>query len=1277
MSDNEGPEFDEEYVPEGGIRIGDIYIPPPPAPACTMDATGPRLVITHIENEFFKSYAGKQVLGPFHKSFTSIVGPNGSGKSNVIDSMLFVFGYRAQKIRSKKLSVLIHNSDTHPNVNSCRVAVHFQEILDKEGDDFEEMPNTKIVVARTAFKDNSSFYEINGKRAQFKDVAKLLRAKGIDLDHNRFLILQGEVESISLMKPKALTEHDTGMLEFLEDIIGTSRFKMPIQMLANKVTELSELRTEKLNRVKLVEKEKDELEGPMREAVGWLSLSNEKTKLENKSLQGRIKNLQLNIGKQEEQKNEIESSASELTNKLKELSARRKEIETEVTSKGKEFSTTGKEVERLTAEFNKLEVEDTNLKEDLKNTHNRRKKLIQLLKLEKEKLERLESLPQENKGKIDELEEQRVKLEAKVCDEEANYETAMATLKQETQVYQDEREKHESKLVGLRNGVDGAQSELTIAQNEYSVYTSAAEKEKIRLDQLKNSIDSTKQQISDKGSRLAELKKTIPGKENELTAAQKDAQNAAAEYEEIKLQLQQARGEYEEKSSAQAASKSHGRVHDALMQQKRNGNIPGIIGRLGDLGAIEKKYDVAISTAGKGFLNTIIVDSSHTAKACIEFLKKNDVGRGKFLALEKTTHFQANCDQRLTAPQGVPRLFDLIKVSNAEIRTAFYHYLRDTLVANNMQQATEIAYGATRYRVVTLEGQIIEISGTMSGGGTQKLSGLMGQQVAQQEIDPKLINKLQKSIDQLDYQYRELYNTKQRLEDDITRLTKEIRELQKEERKLSVEVNPLQDQIKMLTNQVAEQEKRVADSTPDKKKVAELDKLVKAAEATYDAATDKASEIEVKVKNCDAKIKEITGTKIKSVQKKRDEAATRLDKIKKEITRLEVETRNSERDMKKSTDKITSLEEEKTEFEDSMKKIVARREEIEVICSKVMTDKTEKIEEQEGIAGNIKELKKKQDEVSKEETELKSSRIEVDQKIEKIDNDIRQLTNLVHCYKRDLKKLKLVDVPDQEMEELTTYADDQLEDLDLEELKAKIQEAIAKLNQSRPNMAAINEFKKKEETYMARAAELEEMTKLRDEQRKHHDDLRKQRLTDFMEGFGIITGKLKEMYQMITLGGDAELELVDSLDPFTEGIVFSVRPPKKSWKNITNLSGGEKTLSSLALVFALHYYKPTPLYVMDEIDAALDFKNVSIVANYIKERTKNAQFIIISLRSNMFELADRLVGIYKTYNCTKSITIDPEKIADKEKGQEKTDVSGVTSGSQIPSSQPLREMEVN
>merc|ERR1712137_204705 len=204
----------------------------------------------------------------------------------------------------------------------------------------------------------------------------------------------------------------------------------------------------------------------------------------------------------------------------------------------------------------------------------------------------------------------------------------------------------------------------------------------------------------------------------------------------------------------------------------------------------------------------------------------------------------------------------------------------------------------------------------------------------------------------------------------------------------------------------------------------------------------------------------------------------------------------------------------------------------------------------------------------------------------------------------------------------------------------KLQE---KLKTMSPNMGAISEYQAKDKECAERNSELGDLTKQRDDQQSVCEQLRKKRLEEFMKGFAAINKKLKEMYRMITLEGDATLDFVDSLDPFGEGIVFSVRPPKKSWKPIANLSGGEKTLSSLALVFALHHYKPTPLYFMDEIDAALDFKNVSIVAHYIKERTKNAQFIIISLRNNMFELADHLIGIYKPDNCTQSVTINPNE----------------------------------
>ncbi|MEQ2233925.1 Structural maintenance of chromosomes protein 4 [Ilyodon furcidens] len=246
-------------------------------------------------------------------------------------------------------------------------------------------------------------------------------------------------------------------------------------------------------------------------------------------------------------------------------------------------------------------------------------------------------------------------------------------------------------------------------------------------------------------------------------------------------------------------------------------------------------------------------------------------------------------------------------------------------------------------------------------------------------------------------------------------------------------------------------------------------------------------------------------------------------------------------------------------------------------------------------------------------------------------------------------KLSLHTIEDQPAEELCVFPPAELEAISNPNILVnKMSTLEIQCGQMKPNLGAIAEYKKKEELYLQRVAQLDEITAERDKFKHAFEDLRKQRLTEFMSGFNMITNKLKENYQMLTLGGDAELELVDSLDPFSEGIMFSVRPPKKSWKKIFNLSGGEKTLSSLALVFALHHYKPTPLYFMDEIDAALDFKNVSIVACYIYEQTKNAQFIIISLRNNMFEIADRLIGIYKTHNTTKSVGINPKTIVFRE-----------------------------
>ncbi len=239
------------------------FVPPPLPVAAPPAPTGPktRLTIHKMVLQDFKSYAGRQEIGPFHKSFSAVVGPNGSGKSNVIDALLFVFGWRANKMRQGKLGELIHNSAGKQDVPSCTVEVWFREIEDLPGPDaFRVVPNSRLIIARTAFKSNTSNYTINGRKSTFTEVTTLLKGRGIDLDHKRFLILQGEVESIAQMPPKGKTEHEEGLLEYLEDIIGTSDFKEPIEAAAVKVDECNEQRSVKLERLKFVQKEKQSLE---------------------------------------------------------------------------------------------------------------------------------------------------------------------------------------------------------------------------------------------------------------------------------------------------------------------------------------------------------------------------------------------------------------------------------------------------------------------------------------------------------------------------------------------------------------------------------------------------------------------------------------------------------------------------------------------------------------------------------------------------------------------------------------------------------------------------------------------------------------------------------------------------------------------------------------------------------------------------------------------------------------------------------------------------------
>lgn len=657
------------------------------------------------------------------------------------------------------------------------------------------------------------------------------------------------------------------------------------------------------------------------------------------------------------------------------------------------------------------------------------------------------------------------------------------------------------------------------------------------------------------------------------------------------------------------------------------------------MGAIDAKYDVAISTAC-GPLDNIIVDTVTTAQACITFLRQHNIGRATFIPLEKQQRFLSKCHSKIQTPENVHRLFDLIKVEDERVLPAFYYALHDTLVAQDLDQATRIAYGRTRYRVVTLKGELIELSGTMSGGGRTVLRGRMGQKVVRSEPSSADIETLQSQLDTVFEECNNLRTKQQPLEQQIHVLTTALQDMKMDRKKFGIEVQTLREQEPSLQAQLKEQEKKAAHSISDPKKVAQLQQVLDAAKLHLDEVEESSASVERKVEHINSKIDDISGNRVRDQQKKIAQLTKSIDKAKAEVCRLQVAIKTSERNVKKTEKYIETLESDIHTCEERLRNIQKEKLEFEE-HGKIILDELKELNEALTERDDaISSLRDELNELQAHEDKMKAVKIDLDQKLHESRKLLKELQHVIPEYNRKIAELELRSVPRETLETLKDLTEEEIDELDVKIVAQNLQKARKKLPEQIPNMKIIADYQEKDALYIRRVAELEEMTLTRNKMRDMYETARRRRIQEFQDGFSLITTKLKEMYQMITLGGDAELELVDSLDPFSEGIAFSVRPPKKSWKSISNLSGGEKTLSSLALVFALHHYKPTPVYFMDEIDAALDFKNVSIVGNYIKERTKNAQFIVISLRSNMFELADYLVGIYKTRNCSKSVTLN-------------------------------------
>nr|AAS90118.1 condensin subunit [Tetrahymena thermophila] len=1289
-----------------------------------------RLIVKQIVLENFKSYQGRQVIGPFHKRFTSVVGPNGSGKSNLIESLLFVFGKKASWMRLKKLEQLIHNSSKHQNVKKASVEVTFHEIRDKEGEEYEVIPGTEFTVRRTVNKSSVSKYEINDKEVSHVEVTDTLKQKGIDLTNNRFLILQGEVEQISLMKPRSGDPEKPGLLEYLEDIIGSNQFKEDIEKKDEEYEVLQNERREKGERMRIHEADLEKLQESKNLAIEYIR--NEKLSYQMTNIIGQIDLLRSkkDIEKFETKIKQNEQQNVEMREKFKQQLKENEQVIKEYKQSKAEIEKKDYEVQKYKGQLKKLNERDELIRQKLVlETENQTKAEKQLEDLQDEYKKAIRD-QKEYQSELPEKQDRLRKLLTKKDDEDEKLRELKSKVNNENQKLVKEKKEMEKKLQPIKEKKLEVQSKRDTLQNRFTLISQDATAIQNEYEKNQNELEKAKQLIEDQHTLIKQIAQAIQAIEAGYEKQEADNKECRIIEEKIIKAISECKQKIDQTKQSNQDSQTRNKVLNELMIAQQQGKLRGICGRLGDLAAINEEYDVAITTAC-GQLDNIIVDRYDDAQNAVNYLRKEKIGKAQFIALDKIEHNRQYMEKQFQCPRGSQRLFDLIQFKDQKYKVAFYFALRNTLVCDNIDLATEIAYGQQRHRVVTKKGELIDDSGVMSGGGAARRGGVASQ--LKVEISPEEVERYQAeySRNQQDLeQIREtIQNTNKQLntfiqekmylvkqleakkfdqqlqEDNVTRCQNRLKALQKqmdEQEQNAKERQVIKQELEKFESEYHEYDGQIMELN---KKITDIDEKInksggqelKQQQEICKNIQNQTLELQADVNKKTAKLKDLEKT-LKNNEREKNETQERIKKIKASIDPLKDQQQKLEedavkvfKDQQQAGQQLAMLQEQQKQrdeqkagiekiikdMKDALEKLKKEKDDFEAKINKAKEDQNRSehviannrntykeitksydflqfIDEIAGYQINESEDKKSDDQnnldnISILEESIMQSMMDEEKNTQDKEDDEEIPENNDKQNKKirsskNTKKISSIDVYDDIGQELIEQLENHRESLKIE--KAKAEEKLKSMTND-ANITTITEFKNKYIEFKSKKEEFERVKNRISELKVDIDRLKKERFEKFMSGFNLISAKLKETYQTLTNGGDAELELIDSLDPFSDGVNFTVRPPKKSWKQISKLSGGEKTLSSLSLVFALHYYKPTPLYFMDEIDAALDFKNVSIVGNYIQERTKNAQFIIISLRNNMFELANKLVGVYKTYDTTKTIAIIPELIYQK------------------------------
>ena len=1169
------------------------------------------MIFKKIEMVGFKSFADRTVI-EFSDNFTAIVGPNGCGKSNVSDAIRWVLGEQSPKtLRGDSMQDVIFNgTEKRKSLSYCEVTLTFDNTTRFFNFDYDE-----LAITRKLYRSGESEYLINRNTCHLRDITNLLYNSGLG-KNGYSVVSQGKVTELVDAKPESRRA-------MFEDAAGISKYKNDKREAERKLERTSD----NLTRVKDILSEIERQMGPLKKQA-----ENAKKYLEYK---GKLKDLEVNAYiYQYENANDVKEKINlKLDAVNKQIEMREQDLDKankdydksmfDLTNFDKMLAALNEKILELTINLEKQESETKLARERINFTYKENDRLH----LDKSNAETaIENFEEEKELKETTYKKLKDDLEAleKSFEELSN---SYLTIANELALSEDEAGQSQQKVIETLGSLSDIKSSVSRLTAEKELLTNS-------LGNLRGDIQNLINRKQENEKLYNESKSVLGDKEDELSTIKANIESLASKnyiaerrlkeldtekanintqikvFENRKKLLTDLQNEYEGYSYA---------IKKLLRESEKNSELKKkIVGVVASLIKVPEKFETAIEVALGGAVQNIVTYDEEGAKDLIKFLKDNSYGRATFLPI--TSMKRRDFDQRLIA--GKPGCFGVASSLvdyDKKIDNVVSNLLGGTVIVDTLYTAVNLAKSSGySFRIVTIDGDVVNPQGSLTGGSKKaESSNLIGREREIETLGIEII-KLQKRINDIDKELKEI-------NDDFSNQKTKINEYNEKKNNLEILIASEREKLNKF--------KSIFEETEDNLKVEEMEKTtvenkLKLINEELTRAEKVESALSGNKVDADELIKE-KKEKFEKLRVERDKINNNILSVKVEIAETKTKINSVESDIERIDNEVGRLKMSLV----SVNEQISKNEEFINSCEEMIKQKLASAPSSEKKVELETQVAKRQN--------VEADKAKLSEEIKNLDNNkaslMSELSNLRDKKFREEMNLSKVDTELEQMQEriyeeyslsYSTCLDLRRADFDIDVAMPEISKLKKDINAlGYVNVNAIEDCKALLDRYDDMNGQAQDLEKAQDDLNKIIKDLSTIMIEKFNNELDRINESFKLTFKELFGGGTAKLALADEQDPLESGVEIYAQPPGKKIQNMTLLSGGEKSLTAMAVIFAILRIKPLPFCLFDEVEAALDDSNVEIVDKYLKKLSTDTQFILITHKKPTMEYANALFGV--------------------------------------------------